>query len=60
MLIYRIIVCVIMFVAMVSLGYGALTNMNTEKDRDFARLCVLGAILSAMGFGMSLSAIMLS
>jgi len=49
-----------MFVAMISLGYGALTNMNTEKDRDFARLCVLGTMLSAMGFGMSLSTIMLS
>lgn len=60
MLIYRIIVCVIMFGAMISCGYGALTNMNTEKDRDFARLCVLGTMLSAMAFGMSLSAIMLS
>lgn len=60
MLMYRIVVCVIMFVAMISLGYGALTNMNNEKDRDFARLCVLGTMLSAMAFGMSLSAIMLS
>ena len=49
-----------MFVAMISLGYGALTNMNTEKDRDFARLCVLGTMLSAMGFGICLSAIILS
>ena len=60
MLIYRIIVCVIMFVAIISSGYGALTNMNTEKDRDFAKLCVLGTTLSAMAFGMSLAAIMLS
>lgn len=60
MLIYRIVTCVVMFVAMISSGYGALTNMNTEKDRDFARLCVLGTMLSAMGFGMSLAAIMLS
>ena len=60
MLIYRIVTCVVMFVAMVSSGYGAVTNMNTEKDRDFARLCVLGTMLSAMGFGMSLAAIMLS
>lgn len=59
MLIYRIFVCVIMFVAMISLGFGALTNMNTEKDRDFARLCILGTMLSAIGFGMSLTAIML-
>ena len=49
-----------MFVVMISLGYGALTNMNNEKDRDFARLCVLGTMLSAMAFGMCLSAIMLS
>ena len=60
MLIYRIFICVIMFVAMISLGYGALTNMNTEKDRDFARLCVLGTMLSAMGFGICLSVIMLN
>lgn len=60
MLIYRIVVCVIMFGVMISCGYGALTNMNTEKDREFARLCVLGTMLSAMAFGMSLSAIMLS
>lgn len=60
MLIYRIVICVIMFVAMILLGYGALTNMNTERDRDFARLCVLGTMISAMGFGMSLSAIILS
>lgn len=60
MLIYRIVTCVVMFVAMISLGYGALTNMNTENDRAFARLCVLGTMLSAMGFGMSLAAIMLN
>lgn len=49
-----------MWVAMISLAYGALTNMNTEKDREFARLCVLGTLLTAIGFGMSLSAIVLS
>lgn len=60
MLIYRIVVCIIMFALMILFVYNTLINMNTEEERNFAKFCVLGIMLSAMAVGICLSAIILS